>query len=279
MNAVKEGLKLFHFTEGTYYATEAVDLGGDPASLPDKASEVIRRGADLIVLTHPSLLSAVAKHPVGRPIVFGILGDPLALGVGQSDARHLPDVTGSYNPLPAYSILALARYYLPRSKRVGIVFDGARPLSLAHKDAIIRDSARANLEVVAVESHGEEHVPDAIQRLLDQSVDAVCLVVGLERAAATIIERARLAGVPAFGFRADHVRAGALAAEVPDVERVGVEAGRMIFQVLEGEKPGALPYRPMIDTNTFINTAVAEEMAIPLPPGALRNARAVGKPG
>jgi putative ABC transport system substrate-binding protein len=276
VDSVKEGLKLFRFTEGAYYAIEAVDLGGDAASLPARDSEVIQRGADLIIVTHPSLLRAVAAHPVQRPVVFGILGDPLALGVGQADERHPPGVTGAYNPIHAYSVLAMARYYVPRAKRVGVVFNGKEPLSLAHKDAMIRDATRVNLEVVAVESQGEEEVPDAIGRLLDQPVDAVCLVVGLGDSCASIIERSRRARVPVFGFRAAHVRAGALAAEVPDVERVGVEAGRVIFHVLGGEKPGLLPYHRLIDTNTFVNPAIAEELAIPLPPGALRNARALG---
>jgi putative ABC transport system substrate-binding protein len=277
VDSLKEGLKLFRFTEGTYYAMEAVDLGGDAGLLPARAGEAIRRGADLIVVTHPSLLRAVAAHSVGRPVVFGVLGDPLALGVGQDDEHHPAEVTGAYNPIHAYSVLALARYYLPRAKRVGVVFNVSEPLSLAHKEAMIRDSARVNLEVVAVGLQAGEEASDAIERLLDQPIDAVSLVVGLGRSSATIIERARRARVPVFGFREDHVRAGALAAEVPDVERVGVEAGRVIFHVLSGEKPGSLPYRRLIDTNTFVNPAVAEELAIALPPGALRNARAVGK--
>jgi putative ABC transport system substrate-binding protein len=276
VDSVREGLKLFRFTEGTYYAMDAVDLGGDAGLLPARVDEVIGRGADLIVVTHPSLLRAVAAYAVPRPVVFGVLGDPLALGVGQADERHPQGLTGAYNPIPAYSILALMRYYLPRAKRVGVVFNVREPLSLAHNDAMIRDSARVNLEVVAAGSEGEEAASDAIERLLGVPVDAVSLVVGLGDSCATIIERARRAKVPVFGFREAHVRAGAVAAEVPDVERVGVETGRVIFHVLSGDKPGLLPYRRLIDTNTIVNPAIAAELAIPLPPGALRNARALG---
>jgi ABC-type uncharacterized transport system substrate-binding protein len=147
---------------------------------------------------------------------------------------------------------------------------------VAHKEAMLRDSVRVNLEVVATGSEGEEGAPEAIGRLFSQPVDAVCLVVGLERSCSTIIERARSARVPVFGFREDHVRAGALAAEVPDVERVGVEAGRIMFQILAGENSSLLPYQRLIDTSTFVNPAVVEQLAISLPPGALRNARTMG---
>src|SRR5262249_44056390 len=110
VEALREGLKLYRFTEGAYYALETVDLGGDAGALTARVDEAVQRGADLVVVTHPFLLRTLTGHPAGRPVVFGILGDPLALGAGQADDRHAASITGSYNPLHAYSTLALARY-------------------------------------------------------------------------------------------------------------------------------------------------------------------------
>ena len=42
-NSLRNGLKLFQFTEGAYYALEAVDLGGDAGSLPARVDEAIRQ--------------------------------------------------------------------------------------------------------------------------------------------------------------------------------------------------------------------------------------------
>ena len=62
VDSLRNGLKLFQFTEGAYYALEAVDLGGDAGALPARVDEAIRQGADLIVVTHPFLLHAAAAY-------------------------------------------------------------------------------------------------------------------------------------------------------------------------------------------------------------------------
>jgi ABC-type uncharacterized transport system substrate-binding protein len=157
-----------------------------------------------------------------------------------------------------------------------VVFNPREPLSVAHKDAMIRDSVRPGLTVVALGSESADGVPDAVGRLLNEKVDAIGLVAGLGPACSRVIEQSTQAKVPVFGFRESHDRDGALAAEVPDVERVGLEAGRITSHVLNGEGLGDRSPRPLIDTTTFVNTKTADALAITLPPGALRNARTVG---
>ena len=74
-------MRLFQFTEGTYYSLITVDLVGDADSAPTKPEEAVRGGADLIVVTHPHVRTLMTRD-LGRPVVFGILGDPLVLGAG-----------------------------------------------------------------------------------------------------------------------------------------------------------------------------------------------------
>lgn len=274
--SLKQGMKLFQFDEGTYYTLKIVELEGDLASLPSTLDKVTRDGTDLIAITHPTILRAVAALEVRQPIVFGILGDPLALGAGESEARHRPGLTGSYNPLPAHSLLAVMKYYLPQAKRVGVLFNGQEPLSVAHKEALIRDSAQAKLEVLAVDFAGREDLSTATDELLKKNVDAVGLVTGLGSSASEVIEQARQAKVPVFGLSESHAQRGAIAAEVPVLDRVGLEAGRMIYRVLSGEKPAGIPFARIVDTEAIVNTKVASDLAITLPVGALRISRPVG---
>ncbi|MBX6311625.1 MAG: ABC transporter substrate-binding protein, partial [Isosphaeraceae bacterium] len=275
-SSLKEGMKLFQFTEGAYYRLETIDLGGDPDSAPSKLEEAVRGGSDLVVITHPLVLRAVATREVGRPLVFGILGDPRVLGAGEAEERHRPGLTGAYNPLPASRLLTLVRYYRPGAKRVGVAFDSGEPLSVAHKDALIRESARAGFEVVAVDAGGGDDPSAAIEGLLNEPLDAICLVAGLGASTSMLIERAARAKVPVFGYREDQVRKGALAAEVPKVDRVGLEAGRMAYRVLGGETPGGIPLERINDTEPVVNLKVAEALGIELPTGALRISRAIG---
>src|SRR5262249_21751601 len=149
----------------------------------------LRRGADVVVVTHPYVLRELAARGVPKPLVFGVLGDASALGVrAEPGDRQPPLFSGSYHSLPAQSLLGRLRYYLRRAERVGVVFNPREPLSVAHKDAMIRDAARPGLTVVALGSELADGVPDAVGRLLDEKVDAIGLVAGLGPACSRVIE-------------------------------------------------------------------------------------------
>lgn len=273
--SLKQGMKLFQFQEGAYYKLEVIDLEGKPEVFPDRLARAIRDGADLIAITHPSVLQAALGLEVAPPMVFGILGDPLVLGVGTSKESHRPGLTGAFHAFPAQSLLAAAKFYLPEAKRVGVLFNSRDPLSVAHKDALVRDSAHSKLEVVAIDSEGSTDLTAATDTLLSQSIDAIGLATGLGSSTSSVIEQARARKVPVFGIRESQVRQGAIAAEVPILERVGVETGRMIYRVLSGEKPAAIPLAQLIDTEAVVSPKAAEALAITLPVGALRISRPI----
>ena len=164
--------------------------------------------------------------------------------------------------MPAFGLLTLVKFYLPRAGRIGVVYDGGRPLSAAHKDAPIRDSARAGLEAVAIDA-GSGDVPSAaIARIQKDPVDAVCLAAGVGESVPELTEEAVRAKVPVFGHREDQVLGGAIAAEVPKVDRVGLEAGRMAYRILTGEKPKGIPIAEIKDTEHVLNLKVAADLGI-----------------
>ncbi|MEW4570990.1 ABC transporter substrate binding protein [Tautonia sp. JC769] len=267
-NGVKDGLELFQFEEGVHFSIDVIDLGGDPDTTPDALEQAAQDGADVIVLTHPLVLAAATSHTTGGPpIAFGILGNPLALGAGESDDRHLPGLTGAYHPMPSGSLLTLVRFYLPEAARVGILFDPADPLSVAHKDALVGASAETELEVIAAEDLGP---------LQEPPVDAICLTLG---SSPDLVAAATATEIPAFGVSEAQVRSGAVAAEAPLPDRVGVQVGRLAYRILSGESPDAIPFAPILDVEGLLNPPALERLSIPIPSGALRIARPLGGSG
>lgn len=276
VSSLKEGLRLFQFTEGTHYRLETVNLGGDLDAAPDRLERAVRDGSDLIVVAHPAILRALASREVGRPLVFGVVGDPSALGVDEAAARRSPGMTGAFNPLSAKGLLTLLKFHLPEAKRAGVAFHGADPLSVADKDALIRESEEAALELVAVDVGGDE-ASAAIDELFQEPIDAVCLTVVLEGSAKPIIERAARGRVPVFGRAEDQVREGAFAAEAPQVDRIGLEAGRMVYRILSGEAPSSIPFARIDGVEPLVNPKVAKALGIEITPSALRISRTVGE--
>lgn len=276
--SLKQGMKLFQFTEGDYYTLKKIDLKGDLNALPGVLESSIREGADLIAITHPMVLRSMLSRgtEVPRPLVFGVLGDPVVLGAGTSAEQHRPGLTGAFHPFPSQSLLALTKYYLPGAKRVGLLFNGREPLSVAHKEALIREAGPTGLEVLAVDAAEHSDLASAAESLLAaKPVDALGLAAGLGAPEPALIQRSRQAKVPVFGLSERQAQQGAIAAEVPTGDRVGLETGRMIYRVLSGEKPAGIPLARILDTETIVNTKVAETLGITLPTGALRIARAV----
>ena len=244
----------------------------------DKLDSAVRGGADVVVVTHPDVLRATAGRQVPKPVVSGILGDPSSPGGEGLETLARRRITGAYNPLPTSAVLDLLKHYLPRAKRVGVVFNRRDPVSVAHKDAMIRDAAGGPLEILAEGFDGGDGLSAATDALLDRPVDAVCLVAGLDPSLEKIIQSAGRTKTPVFGFRAAHIRAGALAAQVQEPDWVGIEAGKVVCQILLGQTPKDLPARKLVDTVTFVNPRAAKELEITLPPGTLRNARSVEEP-
>jgi putative ABC transport system substrate-binding protein len=266
---ISEGLELFQFEEGRHVSIEPITLDGEgPEAVAGAIGRASEAGADLIVLTHGSMLGpAVERATAGPPIVFGMLGDPKALGAGDADDGHRPGLTGAYHPLPSGRLLTLVSYYLPEADRVGVVFDPDDPISVAHKEAIVEASADSDLEVVAA---------DSFEELEGEEIDALCLAA---HAPEGVLGRAEEAGLPVFGIDEGQVRAGAVAAEIPLADRVGTEVGRVVFKVLDGGEVDEIPFSRVIDVEAVVNPWALERLSIPMPTGALRISRPIGGSG
>ena len=137
---------------------------------------------------------------------------------------------------------------------------------MADKDAMIRDSARVKLEVVAVALEGEEAVSDAVERLFSQPVDAVCLVVGLGPSLPTIISGPGWPRCPCSGFA--QIMSGRSCRGSPRRRGRGRRGGSRDLPCSgSGEKPGLLPFSRLIDTNTFVNPGDRSATGDPSPSG------------
>ena len=105
----------------------------------------------------------------------------------------------------------------------------------------------------AAEYRSESEAVEATKALLAKGVDALFLAPGPGEVAPAVIEEARRAKVPVFGFTPEQVRAGAVMARVPVSRWGGFEAGRRVARVLSGEAPGRIPFIQGTDHVTWIN--------------------------
>jgi putative ABC transport system substrate-binding protein len=80
-----------------------------------------------------------------------------------------------------------------------------------------------------------------------------------------------------FAGDTDSVPRGAVAALGFNYHDVGVQTGKMVVRVLNGEAPGQIPVEGVQITELHVNPAAAESMGVSLPEALVARAKTVVK--
>jgi putative ABC transport system substrate-binding protein len=244
------------------------------------AADLRRHAADLVALA-PDVLLAHGAGSVGAllqvsrtvPIVFPILGDPVAAGYVDSLARPGGNVTGFMNF--EYSMggkwLELLKQIAPNLTRAAVLRDTAEGSGTSQFAAIqaVAPSLRVDVKPFNMRDAGEierdigafAHSPDG------------GLIVTAGAAAALhrelIIKAAARHKVPTVYFDRAFVAAGGLISYgVDHIDQYRKAAG-YVDRILKGEKPADLPVQSPTKYELSINLKTAKTLGLPVPPTLL----------
>jgi putative ABC transport system substrate-binding protein len=247
------------------------------------AADLRRHAADLVALA-PDVLLAHGAGSVGAllqvsrtvPIVFPILGDPVAAGYVDSLARPGGNVTGFMNF--EYSMggkwLELLKQIAPNLTRAAVLRDTAEGSGTSQFAAIqaVAPSLRVDVKPFNMRDAGEierdigafAHSPDG------------GLIVTAGAAAALhrelIIKAAARHKVPTVYFDRAFVAAGGLISYgVDHIDQYRKAAG-YVDRILKGEKPADLPVQSPTKYELSINLKTAKALGLPVPPPLLARA-------
>jgi hypothetical protein len=128
---ILQGLKEIGFVEGQNVAVEYRYAENQYDRLPALAADLVRRRVDVIIASANEAAAAAKAATTTVPIVIGVGGDPVAMGLVASLNRPGANVTGiaNLNAELAPKRLQLLREVTPNATRFGILADsGSRPL-------------------------------------------------------------------------------------------------------------------------------------------------------
>src|SRR5207247_1637894 len=96
-----QGLGDYGYVEGQTVVIDFKDAAGQGELLPVLAAELVQLQPDVIVLDSGPAAQAAKQATNTIPIVVGIVGDPVRLGLVESLARPGGNLTGlsSYSPV------------------------------------------------------------------------------------------------------------------------------------------------------------------------------------
>ena len=273
--AFRKGLNEAGFVEGQNVTAEYHWLEGQYDRLSVLMADLVRRQVAVIATPGTTVAALAAKAVTATiPIVFGVAGDPVRLGLVASLARPGGNATGInyfFNEVAAKRV-RLLHDLVPKATRIAVLVN---PTNAPSAESTLRGVQEAapilGLQAQTFNAATIGEIDAAFTALGRERPDLLFVAADPFFASrrgqlATLAARDR---IPAAYAARNYVAAGGLMSygtDIPDsFHQVGVYTGK----ILKGEKPADLPVLQSTKFELIINLQTARALGIEVPPAVL----------
>jgi ABC-type uncharacterized transport system substrate-binding protein len=273
--AFRSGLQESGYVEGQNVTIEYHWLEGQYDRLPAVMADLVRRPVAVIAVAGSGPATRAAKAATATiPIVFGVAGDPVQLGLVASLAHPGGNATGVNFLVEevATKRLRLLHEVIPKAARIAVLVN---PANVAATENTLRDLHEAapiigvQMQVLKATTIGE--IDNAFAILARERPDA--LFVGPDGFfSSRRVQFAILAArerIPAAYTQRGYVAAGGLMSYGTDQIDMSRQVGAYTGSILKGIKPADLPVLQSTKFEFVINIQTARALGIEVPPGVL----------
>jgi putative ABC transport system substrate-binding protein len=253
--------------------------GPTPSDIRRHAAELVALGPDVLLAYGTSTVGPLLQSTRTVPIVFPVMGDPVAAGYVESLARPGGNVTGfmNYEYALAAKWLELLKEMIPTLKRVAVLRNASTPTGPAQFGVIQAVSPYLKVDATPLNVRNAEDFETAIASFAKSPDDGV--IVAASALAQThrkfllgLIAQHRL---PAIYALEQFVADGGLMSHTPDEIDQFRRAAGYVDRILKGEKPADLPVQTPVKYVLSINLKTAKVLGIDVPPTLLARADVV----
>lgn len=255
--AAEKGVK---FNYADYYA----NAQADQSNLNQIATDLVADGVAVIVAvaTPTALTMQNAAGDAGIPVVYAAVSDPEGAGL-----TGLDNVTGTSDALDTAAVLKLITVQNPAIKKLGLLYDLSQPSSEAPIVDAKAFCAANGIEVVESTGTNTSEVQMAAESLVAAGVEAVFTPTDntIMAAQLAIYETFLNAGIPHYTGADSFALNGAFLGYGVDYVQLGeVTADLVARVVVDGEKPGDIPYQSFDNGTASINVDTAAALGYDL---------------
>jgi len=268
--AFHAGLKESGYVEGQNVRVELRSAEGHFDRYPALAADLLRHGAAVLVAINNDAALAAKRATATTPIIFGMGGDPVALGLVGSLNHPGGNITGIYFFTQALEgkRLGLLHELVPTAKTIAVLINPDYSPAKNQLRDVQEAAARLGVQVLVLRANVEADFDAVFADLVRQGAGAllVCASPFFASRRQQLVVLAARHGVPAIYEWREFAAAGGLMSygtNLNDAYRqMGVYAGR----VLKGEKPADLPILQSTAFEFVINLSTARALGIAVPP-------------
>ena len=263
------------WVEGRTVTIEYRWAEGRSDRLPEMFAELIRGKVD-VIFTHstPSVIAAKQATSI-TPIVFALVGAPVAAGLVTSLARPGGNVTGISNLSSDLGgkRLELLREVAPALRRFGILTNVGNPSAVLETGDVEAAAHTLGLEVATVEIRRADDIASAVESLKGR-VDALIIPPD----ALLLPNRIRIntlalgARLPTMHGSREYVEAGGLMSYGPNYSDLFRRAADYVDRILRGAKPVDLPVEQPTKFDFILNLTTAKALGLEIPATLLARA-------
>lgn len=264
-DGVLEALNAAGYTEGKNLKWQYQSAQGNTGTAAQIARKFIGDQADAIVtIGTPSAQAAVAGTK-RIPIVFTAVTDPVQGQLTPSWEASGTNVTGVSDVLELGKQMELVKQIVPNAKRIGMVFNPGEANSVAVVEALKDILPNYNLTLVEAAAPRSVDVGTAARSLVGK-VDVIYTNTdnNVVSAYEALVKVGNDMKIPLIASDTDSVKRGAIAALGVNYHDLGLQTGRIVVRILEGEKPGDIKPQTSEHIQLFVNPAAAEKQGVTL---------------
>jgi putative ABC transport system substrate-binding protein len=275
---LKDELKKENFVEGKNLKIVFQNGQADQSKLTTMSQKLVEENCNVLVGIATPAAQSLANQTEDVPIVLGAVTDPVSAGLVKDLKRPEKNITGVSDQVPLKAILELAKEILPEAKTVGILYSSSEDNSKSQVEQMKKIASELGLNA---KEYAVSNTNDV--KTVASSAASACDFLAtptdntIASAMQTVVSVCDKYNIPVFPTVDTQVKDGGLATVGINQHELGVETGKIVAKILNGEKVSDIPVFTFTTGEKIYNQKQADKLGITLPAAVKKDAVDISK--
>ena len=275
-DGVLETLTSAGYTEGKGLKWQFQTAQGNTAIAAQIARKFVGDNPDVIVAIATPSAQAVVAATKSIPVVYSAVTDPVAAQLVPTMEPSGTNVSGVSDTLVLEKQVELIKKVVPDATRVGMVYNPGEANSVVVVERLRELLPEYDMTLVEATAARTVDVGAAARSLVGK-VDVIYTNTdnNVVSAYEALVKVGTDAKVPLVASDTDSVVRGAIAALGVNYYDLGLQTGKMVIRILEGEEPGDIASETSENLELYVNLGAAKNQGVELDEALIKSATKV----